>query len=274
MGDCHGGFGPAMTKTMPILAHRDFGGEGLPPLIVLHGMLGSSRNWQSAGRDLAARFHVCALDLRNHGDSFHAREMSYPVMAADVIGWMDAHGIERAHFIGHSMGGKTAMRLAVDHPLRVGKLVVVDIAPRAYPSTHGLNFGAMNRLDLGSLTSRQEAEERLFADVTDWAMRKFLLTNLERRPGGEGFRWLINLAALTEALPVLEENFLRADERFDGDVLFVLGGKSRYFLPEDEPVARAHFPYVTFGTIAESGHNPHFDTREEFVEIAGRFLAQ
>lgn len=261
-----------MTKTMPILAHSDFGGEGLPPLIILHGMLGSSRNWQSAGRDLAARHQVYALDLRNHGDSFHAREMSYPIMAADVIAWMDAMGIERAHFIGHSMGGKTAMRLAVDHPLRVGKLVVVDIAPKAYPRSHGLNFAAMNGLDLATLTSRQEAEERIAADVADWGMRKFLLTNLERGPHGKGFRWVINLPALTEALPVLEENFLAPSERFDGDVLFVLGGKSRYFLPEDEPATRAHFPYVTFATIAESGHNPHFDTREKFVEIVGGFL--
>jgi pimeloyl-ACP methyl ester carboxylesterase len=259
---------------MPILAHRDFGGEGLPPLIVLHGMLGSSRNWQSAGRDLASRFHVHALDLRNHGDSFHAREMSYPVMAADVIAWMDAHGIERAHFIGHSMGGKTAMRLAVDHPLRVGRLVVVDIAPKAYPRSHGLNFAAMNGLDLTTLSSRQEAEERLAADVTDWGMRKFLLTNLERGPHGKEFRWVINLPALTEALPVLEANFLAPGERFDGDVLFVLGCRSRYFLPEDERVTREHFPYVSFATIAESGHNPHFESRERFVEIVSQFLAE
>ncbi|MBE2212561.1 MAG: alpha/beta fold hydrolase [Opitutaceae bacterium] len=259
---------------MPILAHRDFGGKGLPPLVILHGMLGSSRNWQSAGRDLAARFHVHALDLRNHGDSFHAREMSYPVMAADVIAWMDAHGIERAHVVGHSMGGKTAMRLAIDHPLRVGKLVVVDIAPKAYPRSHGLNFAAMHALDLAALTSRQQAEEQLAAEVTDWAMRKFLLTNLERRSDGRGFRWVINLEALTAALPVLEANFLQPGDRFDGDVLFVLGGKSRYFLPEDERVTREHFPYVTFATIEESGHNPHFDAREKFVETVAKLLAE
>jgi len=258
---------------MPILAHRDFGGEGLPPLIILHGMLGSSRNWQSAGRDLAGRFHVHALDLRNHGDSFHAREVSYPVMAADVIAWMDARGLERAHLIGHSMGGKTAMRLAIDHPLRVAKLVVVDIAPRAYTGSHRANFDAMNRLDLATLTSRQEAEERILGEVPDWAMRKFLLTNLERRGDGRGFRWAIGLDALTEALPVLEANFLQPAERFDGDVLFLLGGRSDYFRPEDEGTTRAHFPYVQFATIAESGHNPHFDAREKFVEIVGGFLA-
>ena len=262
-----------MTKAMPILAHRDFGGEGRPPVVILHGMLGSSRNWQTAGRDLAAWFHVRALDLRNHGDSFHAREMSYPLLAQDVIAWMDAEGLERAHLVGHSMGGKVAMRLAIDHPLRVDKLVVVDIAPKAYPRSHDMNFGAMNRLDLTTLASRQEAEERLAADVPDWAMRKFLLTNLERVPGGRGFRWTINLAALTEALPVLEDRFLAPLERFDGDALFVLGGRSRYFIPGDEAATREHFPYARFATIAASGHNPHFDTREDFVDLVHRFLA-
>ena len=257
---------------MPILAHRDFGGEGLPPLVILHGMLGSSRNWQTAGRDLAGRFHVLAVDLRNHGDSFHAREMDYPRLAGDVVAWMDAFGVERAHVLGHSMGGKTAMRLAVDHPLRVGKLVVVDIAPRAYPRSHDLNIGAMNRLDLGTLGSRQEAEERLAAEVPGWALRKFLLTNLERTSGGSGFRWTVNLGALTESLPILEESSLARDERFDGDVLFVLGGRSRYFRPEDEPATRAHFPYVRFVTVPESGHNPHFDSRGQFVSIVSDFL--
>ena len=107
------------VRIMPLLAHRDFGGAGRPPLIVLHGLLGAARNWQSAGRDLAADFHVCALDLRNHGESFHARESGYGDMAADVLAWLDAHGRERVHLLGHSMGGKIAMRLACRHPKRV-----------------------------------------------------------------------------------------------------------------------------------------------------------
>src|SRR5690606_16173510 len=118
---------------MPLLAHRDFGGEGKPPLVVLHGLLGSARNWQSAGRDLAADFHVCALDLRNHGDSFHAREMTYAIMADDVCAWLDARGWQRVRLMGHSMGGKVAMVLACRFPERVEKLVAVDIAPKAYP---------------------------------------------------------------------------------------------------------------------------------------------
>jgi esterase len=260
-----------MTKTMPLLAHRDFGGEGLPPLVVLHGLLGSSRNWQTAGRDLSERFHVCALDLRNHGESFHAREMDYATMAADVVAWLDATGIERAHLLGHSMGGKVAMRLACSRPDRVGRLVVVDIAPKAYPSSHGREFSAMHALDLVKLASREDALRAMEPLVPDWGMRQFLLSNLERKPGG-GFRWAINLPGLTAALPVLEADFLAPGDRFDGEALFVLGGKSRYFAPGDEAEVTAHFLRARIVTIAESGHNPHFETRERFVEIARSFL--
>jgi pimeloyl-ACP methyl ester carboxylesterase len=260
-----------MRKAMPVLAHRDLGGEGKPPLVILHGLLGSSRNWQTAGRDLAAQFHVSALDLRNHGESFHAREMDYATMAADVIAWLDAQSLARVRLLGHSMGGKIAMLLACRHPKRVEKLVVVDIAPKAYPRSHARDFEAMNSLDVASLASREDAEHQIAPLVPDWAMRKFLLTNLERQSGG-GFRWTINLPGLTDALPLLEGEFLDADDRYDGETLFVLGEKSRYFAPGDEALVAPHFPRVRFVTIAGSGHNPHFDAREEFVEEVVAFL--
>lgn len=260
-----------MRNTMPILAHRDFGGEGREPLVILHGLLGSSRNWQTAGRDLAAHFHVCALDLRNHGESFHARETSYAIMADDVAAWLDANGCARAFVIGHSMGGKVAMRLACARPERVAKLLVVDIAPRAYPRSHQREFAAMHALDLAAVRTRQDAEKQLEPLVPDWPMRQFLLGNLERRPDGR-FRWTIDLPALTEALPALEAEFLGGDERFEGEVLFVLGGRSRYFASGDEARATAHFPRARFVTLPESGHNPHFDARERFVEIAAGFF--
>src|ERR1019366_6953566 len=108
------------------LFHRDFGGGEAPASVILHGMLGSSRNWQTVGRELGAARRVCALDLRNHGMSPHADSMTYDEMAGDVLAWMDAHGVGRAELIGHSMGGKVAMLLACRHPERVGRLVVVD----------------------------------------------------------------------------------------------------------------------------------------------------
>ena len=146
------------------LHHRDFGGEGTPPFVILHGMLGSSRNWQTVGRDLAARRRTFALDLRNHGESPHADVMTYDSMAADVLAWLDARAIEAADFIGHSMGGKVAMVLACRHPERVHRLIVVDIAPKPYAwPAHRVEFAAMKGLDRASLRSRAEAESRLEA---------------------------------------------------------------------------------------------------------------
>jgi len=250
---------------MPLF-HRDLGGATQPPLVILHGLLGSSRNWQTAGKELTADYHVLALDLRNHGSSPHADEMTYAAMADDVIAWMDAQGLAQVTLMGHSMGGKTAMVLACRHPARVTRLIVVDIAPKDYFwAAHRAEFAAMNELDLGSLQSRAEAELRFEARVDDWAMRKFIATNLERRTDGAGWRWVINLPAVTAALPVMEKNPVGAGEQFDGETLFVIGGKSHYVQPADQAVISTHFPRARIETIAESGHNPHMETREAFV---------
>jgi esterase len=247
------------------LFHRDLGGGGKPPLVLLHGMLGSSRNWQTAGADLAARYHVFAVDLRNHGRSPHADTMSYAEMMADVLAWLDAQGIARATFVGHSMGGKVAMLLACRHPERVERLVIVDIAPKNYfwPA-HRQSFAAMNELNLADLRSRAEAELRFEARVPSWPMRKFLTTNLERDPEGKWF-WQINLPVLTTALPELEKNPLASGDRFDGPVRFLAGGKSNYIEAEDHAVIRTHFPDAEIRVLANSGHNPHMESRGEFV---------
>ncbi len=236
-------------------------------MLLLHGLLGSSRNWLSTGRDLAKEFHVMALDLRNHGKSPHAPEMNYEGMVDDVIGWMDAQGLSKATLVGHSMGGKTAMLLACRHPERVERLVVVDIAPKNYSwAAHRGEFAAMVELDLASLQSRQEAEMRFEARVENLGMRKFLATNLERAEGG-GWRWIVNLPALAEALPLMEKNSLNTEDRFDGPTLFVVGGRSRYAEPSDHALIRTHFPHARIEVIADSGHNPHMDKREEFVRL-------
>ncbi len=251
---------------MPLpLYHRDLGGAGRPPLVILHGMLGSSRNWQTAGRDLAEHFHVLAPDARNHGASPHAAAMDYPVMVDDVLAWLDAQGLARVTLMGHSMGGKTAMLLACRHPERVERLIVVDMAPKDYfwPA-HQEEFAAMNELDLSTLRSRAEAEQRLERRVGNWAMRKFLATNLES-DSARHWRWGINLPALTAALPVLEKNPLQADDTFNGPTSFIAGGKSAYITAGDEALILQHFPAAQLTVMPESGHNPHIETRPAFV---------
>lgn len=254
------------------LHHVDLGGAGLPPLILLHGLLGSSRNWQTAGRDLAAFAHVYALDARNHGRSPHDPVMTYDALAEDVAGWMETQGLAGAAVVGHSMGGKTAMRLACRRPDLVGRLVIVDIAPRDYFwIAHRGEFAAMNELELDGLQSRAEAEMRFEARVPSLGMRKFLTTNLERDEAGH-WRWTVNLPVLTEALPGLEANSLADGDRYAGPALFIVGGRSQYVHPDDHAVIRRHFPSARIEVISESGHNPHMETRERFVELVSGAL--
>jgi len=251
------------------LYHRDLGGSGNPPLIVLHGLLGSSRNWQSTGADLSKRYHVLALDLRNHGRSPHAEEMTFSAMAEDVLGWMDAQGIARTTLMGHSLGGKVAMLIACRHPERIERLVVVDVAPKDYePMGHQNDFAALNELDLSPLQSRGEAEVRFEARVPSLGMRKFLATNLERDLETGVWRWIVNLPVLTTMLPKMAKNPLAAGDQFVGPALFVVGGKSRYVdAVVDRVLIETVFPLAHIEVIVEAGHNPHMDSRVEFVRV-------
>ncbi|MCB1104717.1 MAG: alpha/beta fold hydrolase [Cephaloticoccus sp.] len=248
-----------------VLFHRDLGGDGHRPLVLLHGMLGSSRNWQTVGRDLADAAHVYAVDARNHGQSPHAEPIDYPAMMADLLAWLEANTSGPVDLLGHSMGGKTAMMLACRHPDRVRRLIVVDMAPRDYNWPGGrAEYTAMNALDLAALKSRADAETQMEGVVKDWAMRKFLTTNLERDDGGN-WRWIINLPVLSQSLPILERNPLAADDHFDGPTVFITGAKSSYVRPEDHAAIARHFPSARVKTLVESGHNPHMETREAFV---------
>ncbi len=255
------------------LAYRYFGGEGKEPLVILHGLLGSSRNWTNIGKALAERYEVFALDLRNHGDSPHAPEMDFDTLARDVVGFFDEQGIQRAHLMGHSLGGKVAMHLAVTFFRRVDSLIVVDIAPKDYPPYHADDFDAMNALDLTTLANRKQADEFLTARVPDFGQRQFLLTNLKREKDGS-LRWGINLNVLTGSLGTMRLNSLMEQDRFSGPTLFVLGEHSHFVRQEDHDQIREHFPRAIIKTIADSGHNPHIDqpkallaTLEDFSKV-------
>lgn len=244
---------------------RELGGNGRL-LLVLHGLLGSSRNWQSAGVALAEKgYRVVALDLRNHGSSPWADDCSYPAMAADVIAFLEQQKRGPVHLLGHSMGGKVAMRVAVERPDLVSHLTVVDIAPRAYTDRVREEFAAMNALNLTKIKTRKDADQLLTSLVPDWGMRQFILTNLQQAPDGQ-WRWAVNREALTQSLPQILGTCLSSEEKFLGPTRFIRGGKSNYIRDEDFPLLKKHFPQSDCVTLPESGHNPHFEARRGFVE--------
>ena len=251
---------------LPLIV-RELGGSGAP-LVVLHGLLGSSRNWQSAGVALAERGHrVLAPDLRNHGSSPWADDCSYAALALDVIALLDGLSLGPVHLVGHSMGGKVAMRLVMERPDLVARLTIVDIAPRAYSDRIRVEFAAMSALDLAAVKSRKDAEEKLATQVSEWGMRQFILTNLGQDAEGH-WRWTVNREALTHSLPEILGNSLAVGEVWDGPTRFLRGGKSNYIRDEDFAAIRAHFPQAEVVTLPDSGHNPHFEARAGFVEAA------
>lgn len=250
-----------------MIAHRFLGGEGQLPCVILHGLLGSSRNWLTVGKSLAEHYSVYALDARNHGESPHSNQMDYSVMAADIDEWRaSVLGDQPFRLLGHSMGGKTAMRYACEHPDRVEGLVVVDIGVRAYQPRWEKEFDAMRRMPLQDLKSRSAAEDWLEAEgVSDWAFRKFLVTNIDRDADG-AFCWAINLEVLQASLPQLFAQPIDEGARYEGPVLWLRGERSNFVEESDHEQILRHFPQTRFKTIKGAGHNVHFDQMQAFVD--------
>ncbi len=245
-------------------------GEG-PPLVLLHGLYGSSGNLHRFTRRFAERYRVIAPDLRNHGRSPHDAEMSYPAMAADLAALLDREGAERPAILGHSMGGKVAMTLALQEPDRVAALIAADIAPVAYEHGHGSVIGALQRVDVAGAGSRREVDEALAGDIPSAGVRQFLLTNLQPRTGG-GYAWRLPLEILAEAIPAIE-GFPELAGRYHGPVLLLYGTASSYLDPQRhwEP-ARAYFPEAELEALEGAGHWLHAEQPEAFAERVEAFL--
>ena len=241
-------------------------------VILLHGLFGSADNWHHIALRLAENFQVFALDQRNHGQSPHAAEMNYPLMAADVNEFMAAQGLETACVIGHSMGGKTAMQLALQFPGRVEKLIVADMAPRAYAPTHDRILAALLALKLPDFTSRQQIEDALAPEIPGLVLRRFLLKNLGRDAENHFF-WKINLQGIADNYPHLGEP-LSASAPFAGPTLFIRGGDSDYIVDGDETLIHELFPQSEIRTIAGASHWLHADKPEEFLGLVMDFLGK
>jgi len=247
------------------LSYKSQGAAAGAPVVILHGLLGSSSNWRSIARRLAETHRVYTLDLRNHGDSPHTDTMTYEEMAGDVRAFLDDHGIERAVLIGHSMGGKTAMHLALTTPERIDRLVVVDIAPTRSRHDHLPVLNVMASIDVTRIERRADAERLLEPHIADAGMRMFVLQNLSSGP--QGFAWRVNLGAIEDAMPALLDFPVGADMRpFAGPTLFVRGAHSDYVGRRDQPAIERLFPNAEIVTIAGAGHWVHAEQPARFLE--------
>ncbi|WP_420576561.1 alpha/beta fold hydrolase [Ekhidna sp.] len=244
-------------------------GEG-EPLIIMHGVFGSSDNWQTLGKVFAEKFKVYLVDLRNHGNSPHSDEFDYDVMVKDVVELMDDEGLTKAHILGHSMGGKVAMHLATQHPDNVDKLIVVDIAPKYYPPHHQQIFEGFHSVDLENLENRKDADEQMAKVISNFGVRQFILKNLDRKKDGS-FGWKLNVNAIERAVENVGEG-LEGDVSFDGTTLFIAGSKSDYITDEDHDLIREHFPKALIASVKDAGHWVHAEKPNELGKMVMEFL--
>lgn len=245
-------------------------GEGFP-FIIIHGYMGMSDNWKSLATKYATQgFQIHALDLRNHGKSFHSDDFSYPAMVQDVVNYCAHHNITNAHFLGHSMGGKLVMFLAALYPQLINKLIVADIAPKYYTPHHQTIMAALNAVDFSAKPSRAEVDQIMSEYISDFGTKQFLLKNLYWvEPGQLGFRFNLdvfnkNPEAIGEQIP---ENTL-----FTGPTLFLRGDKSDYILDSDFADIHKHFPHAVIKDISNAGHWVHAENPEMFSHFVLDFL--
>jgi pimeloyl-ACP methyl ester carboxylesterase len=264
------------------LFYREMG-EGFP-LVILHGLYGSSDNWMSIGRELSLHFKVILVDQRNHGKSPHSMQHTYPDMANDLLELIDVLDLSSVDIVGHSMGGKTAMLFAQQNPDRLRKLVVVDISPAEYDISHKTNesryeelhrkiITAMSLLKPELATSRQQLDEILAKNIRDVRIRHFLLKNVKRDEKGF-FRWTINVKAISKNLPSVMGTIFSDDMQLPvaTPTLFVKGEKSNYITQNDEEKIKRWFSNCKIQIIPNVGHWLHAEAPTQFVSLVNSFL--
>ena len=243
--------------------------QGLAPLLIVHGLFGSARNWGVIARRMAASRDVVAVDMRNHGESPRFPTQGYPEMAADLAEVIRETG-QPMDVMGHSMGGKAAMQLALTEGNLVNRLVVADIAPVAYDHDQTRHIDAMRALDLAGVTTRGEADRRLAASVDDAGLRAFFLQSLDLKASPPA--WRLNLDVL-EADMAKIVGWPGTRGQFDGPVMFLSGAQSQYVRPEHRETIRALFPAARFARIPDAGHWLHAEKPREFEETLKVFLS-
>lgn len=241
------------------------------PLVILHGLFGSSDNWQTLGKKFAENYEVYLVDLRNHGKSPHSDAFTYELMAQDVYEFFRENHLYDAFLIGHSMGGKTAIQFASMNADLLEKLIVVDIGIKQYPMHHGEILEGLNAVNPGTLSSRSEAEEIISKYIESEGVRQFLLKNLYWIEKGK-LAWRFNLPVLEREM----ENIIAPLEldAIRTETMFIRGAMSNYILDSDYDDIRAKFEDVRIETIEDAGHWVHAEAPEEFYNLVTDFISQ
>ena len=245
-------------------------GQG-PDLVLLHGLFGQGTNLRSVARALEADFRVHCLDLPDHGRSPWLTTASLATYAAAVLGWMDQHELTAAHILGHSLGGKVAMELALTEPARVERLVVADMAPVTYAEHHQVILDALQQVAAQGCQTRAEAEALLGEVIDDPGVVGYLLMSLERGAESDFYQWRFNLASLAEAYGRLREAPTEAAS-YQGHTLFLKGSESAYIQASHEPEIQRRFPCSQLVTVNQAGHWLHIDQPEAFNSAVRDFL--
>ncbi len=244
-------------------------GQG-KPIIILHGLFGMLDNWITFGRALSEGYQVYLVDQRNHGSSGHTAEHDYFLMSNDVLELCDQEKLEKIILIGHSMGAKTAMRFALDHPTRVEALILVDMGVKGHSGGHETIFRALQSMDLAAIQSRKEAEDILSERIPEPGVRQFLLKNLTRNADGS-YAWKFNLQALYDHYDQVLEA-ITSDVPFTGNTAFVRGARSGYISNADWDGITAVFPNAELFTIPEAGHWVHADQPQQLYTMVTEWL--
>ena len=254
------------------LNYRQFG-EGDEALVILPGLLGSSANWQSIAKRMGQSRTVYALDMRNHGQSPWADSMNYHVMAEDVAEFISGLPRTRVHLLGHSMGGKAAMRLAFEQPELLESLIVADIAPVSYTHDFDELIEPMLALNLPKLQSRSDADAELQRTVDNPGIRAFLLHNLHFDKALEQYTWRPNLKVLLDNIDEITGFDLQPWDRYAGPALFIYGGISDYVTSANREIIRQHFPAASFHALEKAGHWLHAEQPQAFIKSSEAFLS-
>jgi esterase len=247
---------------------REFGGQGLP-VVILHGLFASSKNWMGTAQSLSDFCRPFSLDLRNHGDSPHSDSHTLEDTIGDLDQWLQSRKLQQAVLLGHSMGGLVSMGFALSHPQAVRGLIVVDILPRGYRPDLTREFQALS-LDLSPYKTRREIDEAMAPIIPDDQVRQFLQMNVERTE--DGFRWKLNVGALRSSEFLHGPDFSVFDKPFQGPACLIAGGQSPFVRANDRPSFHEYFPNGTIEVLENCGHWLHYICSQEFQGVVRRFI--